>query len=34
MFDVSSRPGQLWQFGIHCVGAQAAAVTFLVNDTV
>ena len=34
MFDVSSIPGQLWQRGIHCVGAQALAVTFLVNDTV
>jgi hypothetical protein len=34
MFDVSSIPGQLWQRGIHCVGAQALDVTFLVNDTV
>ena len=34
MFEVSSISGQLWQPGIHCVGAQAVAVTFLVNETV
>jgi hypothetical protein len=34
IFEVSSTSGQLWQPWIHCVGAQSAAVTFLVNDTV
>lgn len=34
MFDESSMSGRFWHFGIHCVGAQSAAVTFLVNDIV